>query len=222
MEDFDLVTHLHNIGISDEKIARQCNVSRQFINNVRNGKKRAGAELHTKLQELYDAASQRGLLDTYKPPVQTRIVESIPVIAPVLYDPPTQQRAPIIAPTHTQPAQSQPAKRRWPLSIAELDARNEARKQVHTPSTIPVQRQPAKQLLPLNVRRQLVSEWKWACKCAKRRGLPKPPKPNMFETPITEASEHQAPDTNRIDYPTQQNNYQALIGYSSHSPYRQW
>lgn len=234
MEDFEIVNQLHDIGISDEKIARQCNVSRQFICNVRNGKKKAGTELYTRLQELYDAANQRGLLDTYTPPAQTRIVESTPVMAPIPYDPSaqyipsTQQTTPTRISAQTlpvTPAQPQPAKRKYPLSYAELVARNQRQKQGCI--AIPQPAQPKKpynpQLLPLSTRKQLNTDWKRARKHAKRNGLPIPPRPNMFEEiPIAETPEHQAPSPNTIDYPAQQNDYQTLIEYQVHSPYRQW
>lgn len=209
MEDIELVNQLHAIGISDEKIAKQCNVSRQFICNVRNGKKKAGSELHSKMQELYNAANERGLFDTYTPSIQTHIVESVPVVAPVLYDPSaayipaTQQRMPVIStPIQKQPVtpvQPQPAKRRGILTYAELVARDNARKQERVTFTQPAKLQPAKkpynpQLLPLSTRKHLNTEWKRACKYAKRNGLPIPSRPNMFEeTPTIETPKHQIP-----------------------------
>ncbi len=200
---------MQTLKISDAKLADHCQVTREYMCKVRNGKRQGSIELEGKLQELFDSAKQHGFFHQQEKPI---IVESTPIAAPVPYEPrESNVISPIVHAPTVAPVEPQPAKRKWPLSIAELDARNEARKKAHTPLAMPVQPQPVKRLLPLNVRRRLISEWRWACRCSKRRGLPKPPKPNMFE-------ETRTPEVTRV--PTVNPIEIDPISYLSGSEYR--
>jgi len=146
----------HDLGVSDAKLGERYGKRREQVCKIRHGTEKGSEELRAILHDDVEEAIAYQTQHT-----QPQLTQQAPIEAEVthlpatLYDPsaqyiamPSPRPARTVHPhTHHTPVQ-EPARRKRPLTYAEIVARNEAYKQAYTPLVTPKQSQPAKQKSP--------------------------------------------------------------------------